>query len=115
MVFLILLRYKNPVATHTWQVKDIKVAVIGQDWTFPLVSQTCNIPVRLSWTLDQRDPSLNEDFNEDTSCEEGEDRAIAAVGETVCLFYLGLQTLAQRRKLLVTGVNSLSQQTKKCN
>ena len=71
------------------------------------MSQTCNFPVSLSWTLDHWHSSLDEDLNEDISCEDGENRAIAAVGEAVCLSYLGLQTLTQSGKLLVTGVNTL--------
>lgn len=102
-----MLKYskKNPVATHTWQVKDIKVAVIGQNWAGPLVSQTCNFPVSLCWTLDQWDSSLDKDLNEDISCEDRENRAVAAVREIVRLLYLGLQTLTQSGELLVTGVN----------
>lgn len=74
------------------------------------MSQTCDFPVSLSWTLEQRDTSLDEDLNEDVSCEDGKDRAIAPVGKTVCLLYLGLQTLTQSRELLVTGVNPLKPQ-----
>lgn len=85
-----LLSTKNPVAIHTWQVKDIEVTVIGQNWAVPLASQTCNFPVSLSWTLDQWDSSLDEDLNENIPREDGENRAIAAMGETVCLLYLGL-------------------------
>lgn len=89
----------------TWQVKDIKVTVIGQNRAAPLVSQTCDLPVSLSWTLDQRDASLGDDLNEDISCEDGKNRTIAAVTQIVRLLYLGLQTLTQSWKLLVTGVN----------
>lgn len=53
------------------------------------------------------DSSLDEDLNEDGPREERENRAIAAVAKVVRLLYLGLQTLAQGGKLLVTGVNSL--------
>lgn len=101
---------KNPAATHTWQVEDIKVTVISQNRAVPLVGQTCNIPVSLKWTLDQWDSSLDEDLNEDISCEDGENTVIAAVSKTVRLPYLGLQTLTQSVKLLVAGVNPLKPQ-----
>lgn len=58
--------------THTWQVKDIKVTVIGQNRAVPLVSQTRYLPVSLSCTLVEWDSSLAEDLNEDISCEDGE-------------------------------------------
>lgn len=99
--------YKSPAASHTWQVKYIKVAVIGQNRALPLVSQTGDFTVSLKWTLDQRDSSEGQDLNEDVSGEDGENRAIAAVGKCVCVPYLGLQPLTQSRQLLVTGVNTL--------
>lgn len=106
---------KNPAATHTWQVEDIKVTVISQNRAVPLVGQTCNFPVSLKLTLDQWDSSLDEDLNEDISCEDGENTVIAAVSKTVRLPYLGLQTLTQSVKLLVAGVNSLKPQEENGN
>lgn len=53
------------------------------------------------------DSFLDEDLNEDVSCEDRENRAVATVRKTVRLLYLGLQTLTQSGKLLVTGVNPL--------
>lgn len=69
--------------------------------------QTCNFPVCLSFALDQWDSSLNEDLNEDISCEEWKDEAIEATREPICLLYPILQAQAQSWKLLLTGVYPL--------
>lgn len=58
---------RNPVATHTWQVEDIKVTVITQNWAIPMVGQACNLSVSLKSTLDQWDSSLDEDLDENIS------------------------------------------------
>lgn len=81
---------KKHAATHTWQVKDIKVTVISQNWAVPLEGQTRNFPVSLKWTLDQWDSPLDKDLNEDISCEDGEDTVIPAMSKIVCLSYLRL-------------------------
>lgn len=74
----------------TWQVKDIKVTVISQNWAVPLEGQTCYFPVSLKWTLHQWDSPLDKDLNEDISCKDGEDAVMTAVSKIVRLPYLRL-------------------------
>lgn len=88
---IIIIQYtKKCAATHTWQVKDIKVTVISQNRAVPLEGQTCYFPVSLKRTLHQRDSPLDKDLNEDISCEDGEDTVMASVSKIVCLPYLRL-------------------------
>lgn len=109
-------RHKDvSVTNRTWQVKDVKVAVAGQNWALPLVRQTRNLPVCFSGTLDQWDCPLEEELNEDVSREEGKNTTIAAMSETVSFLYLGLQTLLQSGKLLVAGVHAFEKNPKHFN
>lgn len=101
---------KNLGTSHTWEVKDIKITVVTQNRTVPLVGQTCNFLVSFKWALDQGNSSLNEDLDEHSSCEDGENGSIAAVRKAVGFLYLGLKTLAYGGELLITRVNTFKSQ-----
>lgn len=104
---------KNPGTCHTWEVKDIKVTVVAQNWAVPLVGQTCNFLVSFKGALEQGNSSLVEDLEEHVSREDGENGAIAAVRKAVGLPYLGLKTLAYGGELLITWVDTLKSQQSK--
>lgn len=104
---------KNLVASHTWEVEDIKVTVITQNWAVPLMGQTSNFFVSLKWALEQGDSSLREDLDEQISCEDGKNGPSAALRKVVGLLYLGLKTLTYGGKLLITRVNPFKPQQSK--
>lgn len=100
----------NPGTFPTWEVEDIKVTVITQNRAVPVVGQTGKVPVGFEGALDQGNSSLNEHLDEHVSCEDWENGAIAAARKAVGVLYLGLETLAYGRKLLITGINTFKSQ-----
>lgn len=55
-----------------------------------MMSQTRNLQVSLSWTLDERDSLLPEDLNEDIPRKDGKNRAATTMSDIICILYLGL-------------------------
>lgn len=77
------------------------------------MGQTSNFFVSLKWALEQGDSSLTEDLDEQISCEDGKNGPSAAMTKVVGLLYLGLKTLTDGGKLLITGVNPFKPQQSK--
>lgn len=75
-----------------------------------MVGQTGDFPVGFKRALDQGDAPLDEDLDEDVPREDGENTAVAAVGEAVGLLNLGLKALADGGQLLLAGVNPFEPQ-----